>query len=201
MDTIAQRARQLADYIGALSDFTYVERQAAHGHMGATIAEAILQAGMRYHAQVVPRVRHIRKIYPEATTSAAFLEVLDRDTPETAIDIHGRKADYVRALTELLVAERVETEADLRAWLDDPGHVAQLLGVKGVGYKTVRFLRLLVGSSDDVAVDTRLRAFLRAAGVATDGYADTVAVVAGAAAILGVTQATLDASIWIYQGR
>jgi 3-methyladenine DNA glycosylase/8-oxoguanine DNA glycosylase len=201
MEAIDPRARQLADYIKAEADFTFIERQAAHQHMGATIAEAILQAGMRYRAQVVPRVRRIRHDYPEATTSSAFLAILDRNTPEQVINIHGRKAGYVRALTDLLVGEQVETEADLRTWLDDADHVALLLAITGVGNKTVSYLRLLLGCPDDVAVDTHLRAFLAAAGVTTAGYADAAAVVAGAAEILGVTQATLDVSIWAYQGR
>ncbi|MEI8167674.1 MAG: hypothetical protein WCG26_14930 [Chloroflexales bacterium] len=200
-DSVAQRAARLADYIRTLPDFMFVERQAAHGHMGATIAEATLQAGMRYHAQVVPRVAHILETYPEATTSKAFLAALDKDTPEAVIDIYGRKARYTYALTSLLATEGVRTEDELRGWLEDPEHVRLLLDVRGIGNKTVSYLRLLVGSPDAVAVDTRMRTFLGEADVPVNGYDDTVSIVTGAAKLLGVTPATLDVSIWRYAER
>ena len=196
-----QRTVALADYIRARPGFTFVERQPTHQHMGATIAEAILQSGMRYHAQVVPRVAAIIAAYPEATTSKAFLCVLVAHTPQKVIAINGRKAAYMLALTQFLAEAALATEADLRRWLEEAANAHKLLAIKGVGPKTISYLRLLVGSPTAVAVDTRLRAFLHKANIATTGYDDTVAVVVAAAALLGVTPATLDASIWLDADR
>lgn len=195
---VAERAAALAAYIRGLDDFTVVERQAPHGHMGATIAEAVLQAGMRYEAQVAPRVRRILRDFPEATTSTRFLAALG-DDPGVVVGIRGRKAGYVRALAVFLAGEGLEEEAQLLAWLGEPGSTARLREIRGVGPKTVSYLRLLVGG-EEIAVDVRVRSFLAAAGVATDSYEDAAAVVAGAAAILGVAPSALDASIWRYVG-
>ena len=43
--------------------------------MGATITDAVLQAGLRYETVVWPRVQHVMTI-PEAATTSGFLAVL-----------------------------------------------------------------------------------------------------------------------------
>ena len=50
--TFDDEAAKLTAYINGLGDFGFVERGEPYGHMGATITDAILQAGMRYQVQV-----------------------------------------------------------------------------------------------------------------------------------------------------
>lgn len=61
---------RLAEYIRRLADFR-LERSPAgnYNHMGATITEMILQAGIDYRSVVVPRVQNILRRYPEAATA------------------------------------------------------------------------------------------------------------------------------------
>jgi hypothetical protein len=69
--------------------------------------------------------------------------------------------------------------------------------VKGVGPGTIDYLKLASGLQA-TAGGSRIEKFLEQAGLAVDDYADTNAVVARAAELLGVPVRKLDASIWHY---
>jgi endonuclease III len=189
----------LAAYISALSDFALVERGEPYNHMGATITDAILQAGMRYVAQVRPRIQRLLTEYPEAATTSDFQRLLVARTPEVIVGINGRKAVWVQQMTDFFVEQHVETEANLLTWLGDPAHEQALFQLKGVGLKTVNYLKLLVGLRDSVAVDTHVRAFLTAAGIVPSDDRAAGAIVAHAAVLMGVSATQLDASIWSYR--
>jgi hypothetical protein len=194
-------AARLAAYIQGLGNFAFVERGEPYGHMGATITDAILQAGMRYDAQVLPRVRRLLKEHPEAGTSSGFLRILADRTPEVVVGINGRKAAWVQQLTSFLVGKEIETEDQLRAWLAVSAHEQQLFALKGVGLKTVNYLKILVGIPESVAVDTHIRSFLASAGIYLTDDREAGRIVAEAAELLGISPAQLDASIWAYRAR
>lgn len=194
-------AAKLTAYIQSLGNLAFVERGESYGHMGATITDAILQAGMRYDAQVLPRVRRLLAEYPEADTSSGFLRILAERTPEVVVGINGRKAAWVQQLTSFLVTEQIETEEQLRAWLAVPEHEELLFALKGVGLKTVNYLKLLVGIPESVAVDTHIRSFLASASIILANDREAGRIVAEAATLLGVSAAQLDASIWVYRAR
>ncbi len=194
-------AAALTAYIRGLGDFVLIERGEPYGHMGATITDAILQAGMRYHVQVLPRARRLVEHHPEAATSSGFQRLLAQQTPEIVVGIQGRKAIWIQQMTDFFVERGIETTDDLRYWLSVAEQVDLLFQLKGVGLKTTNYLKLLAGLRDSVAVDTHIRAFLAAAGiVSTDDHA-AGALVAEAAAILNVSPAQLDASIWAYRAH
>jgi 3-methyladenine DNA glycosylase/8-oxoguanine DNA glycosylase len=100
-------------------------------------------------------------------------------------------------LTWFLVNQGIEMEADLQAWLDRPGNASLLLELRGVGPKTVDYVKMLVGLPA-VAVDRHVRAFVEEAGVSCRAYEDIGAVVECAAAELGVSAGALDVAIWTY---
>jgi endonuclease III len=130
-----------------------------------------------------------------------FHQLLAERTPEVVVGIDGRKAAWVRQLTDFLIAKEIETEDHLRAWLATPNHEQQLFALKDIGLKTVNYLKLLAGIQNSVAVDTHVRAFLAAAGIRPVDDRETGHIVAEAARLLGTSAAQLDASICVYRTR
>ena len=75
---IEKKAGILVDYIRSLKDFEIVkEIDGNYDHMGATITDAMLQAGTRYETVVRPRVQRMREQYPEARTLSEFIKIID----------------------------------------------------------------------------------------------------------------------------
>jgi len=208
-------AQRIAAYIGSLSDFEIVEDLALpYNHMGATITDAVLQAGLRYETVVWPRVQHVMEAYPEAATTSGFLAVRrERGGEEVVHWTHPEKLGRMEAVAELFIAEHVETESDLRVWLcgesagaDDAeaacrANVAKLAAVRGMGPKTIDYFRILCGEQDTAAVDVHLLRFLEQAGVQVSGYEQAREVIGEAAAELGISAARLDHSIWTYMSK
>ena len=65
---------RLAKYVRSLSDFRIYECiDGNYNHIGATIADAVLQTNNRYSTNVKPRVNRILKEYPEANTTTSVL--------------------------------------------------------------------------------------------------------------------------------
>ncbi len=200
----ADEAARTARFVETLDDFEMVEDLALpYHHMGATITDAALQAGLRYETVVWPRVQHVMTI-PEAATTSGFLAVLrERGGEEVVHWTHPEKLGRMQAVAELFAAESVETEADLHFWLCEDGdergaHIAKLAAVHGIGPKTIDYFKILCGEQDTAAIDMHLTRFLEQAGVRVTSYEQAREVIAGAAEELGVSPARLDHSIWTY---
>lgn len=189
---------QVANYVRSLTDFTMEPSPVGeHDHMGAIIAEAILQAGINYRNVVLPRVRKLRDDYPDARTTSGFAALLLRVGTAELLQYSGEKVERVEALTQLLLDEQVETKADLQVWLAHEGNLERLRELSGIGPKTVDYLQMLAGL-DTSAIDCHLALFLEQAGVAVTTYAERKAIIDAAADLLGVTRVELDYSIWKY---
>jgi len=207
-------ATQLADYVHTLVAFEMIEDlELPYNHMGATITDAVLQAGLRYETVVWPRVQHVMTI-PEAATTSGFLAVLrERGGEEVVHWTHAEKLGRMEAVAELFIAEGVETEADLHVWLcGGPAagdgadaacsvNIAKLAAVHGIGPKTIDYFKILCGEQDTAAIDMHLTRFLEQAGVRVTSYEQAREVIAGAAAELSVTAAQLDHSVWTYMSK
>lgn len=171
--------------------------------MGAVLADASLQAGVRYATTVLPRVRRLLAEWPDAVTTSALIQRLDDPTTPVASVLswksEGKKLSIFRALAGFLHAEGIETTSQLRESLADAAFRGQLRRIKGVGAKTVDYLSILTGSTDHAAVDSQLRAFARDAGVKATSYDDVRRAVLEAAAARGWAAGSLDAAIWAYQ--
>ena len=62
---------RLENYIRSLSDFQiYTQIGDNYGNIGATLADAVLQANNNYERNVRKRIDHIRKEYARATSLA-----------------------------------------------------------------------------------------------------------------------------------
>lgn len=196
-------AESLVRYIRAHPTFTIVtSMDGAYAHMGATLTDAVLQAGVTYATVVRPRVHALRASHPEACTTSAFLALLEGENgPETHLRWRGgRKIATLLELTRLLVAEGVETEDQFRAWVAVPGNLDRLRRIKGIKDKTANYIEILLGKQS-VAVDRHLFRFLAEAGLPTSNYDEAHVLIRDAAVLLGVDVSLLDHSIWRYMSE
>jgi hypothetical protein len=196
------KARTLADYVRSLDGFVLVNyTDSNYGHMGATIADAILQAGAKYDAVVRPRIRRIRELYPEATTTSAFWRLLGEEGPKTVLSWRDDEKPYrVVELTKFFLGEGIETEEQLREWMESESNRPRLLRLSGVGPKTVDYIKILVGLQT-TAVDRHVHALLTEAGVETSSYEEAREVVNLAAYLLRIESALFDHSIWQFMSH
>jgi hypothetical protein len=76
--TLDEAAQQLAGFTQSLPDFrVYQEHEIdRYDHMGALIADAMLQVQRDYDSVVTPRTNRILRMWPEAKTVTAVLECL-----------------------------------------------------------------------------------------------------------------------------
>jgi hypothetical protein len=70
-------AEKLAHCVRSLPDFIMYETiDGNYNHIGATVADAVLQANLRYKTHVKPRVNRILAQYPESRTTSSVLTLL-----------------------------------------------------------------------------------------------------------------------------
>jgi hypothetical protein len=195
-------AEQLAGFVRGHPDFRIVtEMDGQYGHMGATLADAVLQAGVKYDSVVRPRIDRLRRDFPEANTTSAFEQLLRERGAAAVLQWNGgRKLETLAMLTGLLRSEGVETEEDFRAWITRAGNLARLREIKGIKDKTAHYIEILLGIQS-VAVDRHLFRFLDEAGLPTTNYEEAHILIRDAAAVLGVDASLLDHSIWRYMSR
>ncbi len=197
-----KEAEILAAYVRSRPDFKMFDSLGGcWAHMGATLADAVLQAGIHYESVVRPRVKKIKEKYPEAATTSGLAQVLARIGAAQFLNWkEGAKPERFRALVDLLLSNRIETEAELRVWLENPANLKRVQQVRGVKDKTAHYLHILVGG-ETVAIDMHLFDFLAEAGLPTKDFAVAHRIVVEAAALLGIQPSILDHSIWQYMSN
>jgi hypothetical protein len=195
-------AERIADYLRSLEGFTFVTPAPPRGHMGATIIDCLLQRGVNYDSVVLPRVEGLAADHPEAATTSGFSDLMGRIDLATLIDFRGEYAlGPVRELTALLVANGIESEEELRLWLEDADNRVALSRLSGIGLKTGEFIRLRCGAPDAIAIDRWILRLFESAHVDTRGYWQQHAVLTETAELLGVTPAVLEESVWSFFRR
>lgn len=195
------KALRLSCHLHRLEDFVVVHSiDAQYGHMGATIADAILQAGTSYDAVVRPRVNAIKK-NPETVTTSGFFRLIDKGGLKRVLCwSDDEKPNRVVGLTRFFLNEGIETERDLAQWLSVETNIPRLLGLRGVGPKTVDYLKILVGIQT-VAVDRYVFRLLKEASVHAADYEEAKEILNLAADIMGVGRALFDHSVWQYMSK
>lgn len=195
-------AEKLAQYVRSLPNFVvYKTIDGNYNHIGATVADAVLQANMRYATHVKPRVNRILTTYPEARTTTAVLRTLEAIGAKDFLSWRGEdRAERFSRVLALFASEHIETEADLRDWLSDSANLQKLRAIKGIGPKTVDYFKILVGISTS-AIDRHLINFLGLAGLAPCGYSEAQAVINAAADILSIDYAYFDHSVWQFMSK
>ena len=195
--SVVARALRFADYVRSLPGLDLVPFQPYEDHLGALLVDVALQRGINYQRVVVPRARRFMTEHPDARTTSTLSALLANSDPHLLLRWRGTAAiTTLAALTRLLLDEGVETISNLRAWVDLPGSRDKLLAVPNVGFKTASYVALLAGSPNAVPVDRHLRRHLERSGVRPGSYDDAVDVYRKAAALLGVSPATLEWSLF-----
>jgi hypothetical protein len=195
----SREPEQLAKYIRSLPGFVmHTQIDCNYGHVGATLADAVLQSNNNYELNVRHRITRIRKVYARETSLQDLIRLLQKITAQEFLNWNGtRKPETFLDLVDLLGREGVNTEGDLRKWLQREGSSAKLGDIRFVGPKTVDYLKILVGLSN-AAMDRHLLGFLERAGIGRLNYARGQEVVHRTADLMEVDRAHLDHSIWRY---
>jgi hypothetical protein len=195
----AMLVKYVKEYAIPCTDFEIVEAMSeSYDHMGATIADAMLQAGVNYKHVVWPRVRRLLENHPEARTTSGFLKLLTEVGPNNLLGWKGaEKPRRVLCVTRFFCRKGIETEADLRQWLEDSGNLETLKKLRGVGDKTADYFKILVGIQVS-APDRHLCNFLSEASITVDDYDETQQVIDKAADLMKVKRRRFDHSIWKY---
>jgi hypothetical protein len=190
-------ARRIADYATELgAEFDNVEVRPAYEHIGALLADSVLQAGLNYNSVVFPRVAAILKLFPELDRVSALNEMVLRGETSSFLNwTHAEKVGRFDALVCFMSRTGVEDVVDLRASLRDGGFVEAIREVRGVGPKTVDYMACLVGL-DSVAVDRHVRTFAKRVGVMEEDYDFLRSVFCYAADLLSVSRREFDAWVW-----
>src|SRR5579862_9257316 len=135
----------------------------SYKHMGATLADAVLQAGLNYNAVVRPRVLRFLQKFPEATTTSKVLDYVHALGAEQLLNWKDseKPARFV-AVANFFYVRSVETEECLKGWLQktDTDSQSELRQVRGIGPKTVDYLKMLV-CLPAVAVDRHIKLFVK----------------------------------------
>jgi len=200
MKDLQSDACVLADFIRNLNGFRMIEIvDPDYDHMGAMLADAVLQSGLNYQTVVSPRVQHILKTYPKATTLPLFQDIIEEHGAKHILQWNDcKKPSLLLRLMDFLAEQRISTIGDLNSWLRHSDSGAILQEIKGIGPKTADYLAILAGI-DIVAVDIHLKSFVHLAGIKQNDYESIKNVISCAADLLKVTRRTLDRSIWTYQ--
>jgi hypothetical protein len=190
-------ARQIADHADRLGvPRTGITSRPASDHVGAVLADAILQAGVNYQTVVRVRVERIHTQFPETAILSGVAKLIDREGAEFFLSWkHPTKIARFVSLTKLLVMQEIETAVELRDWLCLESARPSLLRLNGIGPKTCDYLSSLVGI-DCVAVDRHIVRFAADAGVHVSDYDCLKGAVSFAADLLGVGRRDFDAWIW-----
>jgi hypothetical protein len=190
-------ARLVADYARELgADTERQEVRPVYDHMGALLADSVLQAGLNYKSVVRPRVEAILSEYPDCDRTSELVRLVDCGRAASFLNWrHAEKVGRFEALVWFLKDNSIETVSDLELWLHRPAFVSLLREVRGVGPKTVDYMGCLVGL-DSFAVDRHVRTFARRVGVINDDYDFLKSVFCCAADLLSVSRRQFDAWVW-----
>jgi hypothetical protein len=190
----ARRVADFAEADGALGVASM--RRPTLEHMGAVVADAVLQAGLNYASVVRPRVIAILQNHPEAGRVSVLTKLVESRGVAAFLNwSHPTKLERFEQLVLFLARHSVETSGDLRACLGSSEFRVSLRTVNGVGLKTVDYLACLVGI-DSIAVDRHVRAYASRAGVDSKEYDFLREVFCSAADLLSISRRTFDGWVW-----
>ena len=199
MAVVGEHHERLADFIRALPNFTLCDKiDGDYDHVGATLADAVLQANNNYERNVRYRIDRIRKEYADYTTLSDLDRLLGQITLQEFLKWNGtRKPTTMLRLLDVLRDEGVDTEKDIRDWLEKDENRAKLLEIRFIGKKTVDYLGILVGRQA-AAMDRHLFEFLRRAEIPGCNYENAQTIIHQAADLMNMPRSHLDHSIWRY---
>jgi hypothetical protein len=202
LNTMLITVRKLVSYIKSLPDFQLVKPEipVPYGHMGATITDGMLQAGTTWKTVVKPRIERLLK-YPEAKRVTGFSELLNKEGASKLLNWKDpEKPSRIIEVIKLFLKEKIETEEDLRSWIQKDDNTLKLKKLRGIGNKTVDYFKILCGISTP-AIDRHLIGFIKRAGIKADSYFEAREILSKTAEQMGIESSLLDHSIWKYMSE
>jgi len=198
---------ELCDYVDKLANFIHhkalkpITQSEPYYHMGATITDSILQAGMNYKHVVYPRILKLLKNFPTYKTTSAFISLM-KDIPLTEL-VNWKNEEKLQRIINLswfLFNNNIENEDQFAIWLDTDKNIIQLKQIKGIGPKTVDYLRMLSGNQA-IAIDRHLFTFLKMAGILIRSYDEANLIYSKTSELLKISKNELDKKIWMYMSK
>jgi len=192
-------ARKIANYIRTLTDLDWEESEyTRYQHMGAVLSDAGLQSGLNYRTVVYPRIDKVLRCWPEADTTSKFLQTSSKWGLDYMLNwSHPEKPRRILDMASFLVNQGIETEAELKTWLNSFKNRTFIQQVKGVGPKTVDYLYKLVGG-EAIPIDRHLKNFASLAGINNSSYSDMEITFRYTADLLEMNYSAFDKMIWNY---
>jgi hypothetical protein len=169
-----------------------------YDHIGALLADVVLQPGLNYEHVVWPRIRRILVRFATYDSSSEFLALLLTLGPSEVVNWRGAvKPARLLAWTSHLVEQEVDNVPQLAEYLAQPP--ASLQGLPGMGPKSLAYLRLLSGLSD-FPIDRRFIRVFAVLGCGLSGVEEMQAALHRAARLLDVEPRALERTIWTNAG-
>lgn len=170
-------------------------------HIGALLADCVLQAGLNYRHVVEPRVKRLKALYPYATRVSIFADLLEDVGAEEVLEWrHPEKPRRLDRMVHALTVHQIETTIDLGHWLVTGTGRDVLALVNGVGPKTLDYMQILCGHPT-CAVDRHVVAFMKDAGITPRDYQHAHALFSACAEALRVSPDQLDSAVWRLQSH
>ncbi|MDR5803735.1 hypothetical protein [Caballeronia sp. LZ001] len=190
-------ARRIADHArGEGAFFDGQPLRATCEHLGAVLADSVLQAGLNYATVVRPRVQAILRTYPNLKSVSSVISMIRAGETGSFLNWrHHEKVNRFEALVAFLDAGGIEDVNDLRRRLMSEQFCESIQSVNGIGPKTVDYMACLVGI-DSIAVDRHVRTFAKVAGVKNDDYYFLRKTFCCAADLLALPRREFDAWLW-----
>jgi hypothetical protein len=114
LDTLAF-ARQVANYAEALGVSNIVgSYRGASNHLGAVLADCVLQAGLNYRTVVKARIERIIYLFPEATTLAGTTELVERGAVSDFL--MWKHSEKIERFIRLVISDKLRRMLLLGIW-------------------------------------------------------------------------------------
>lgn len=194
---ILKSARILANY--AKEQGLKMDEHASrptYDHMGAILADSVLQAGVNYSNVVKPRVEAILSTYSDKKSTLDLEQLLlDEGSKKLLNWSHTTKLSRFENLVSYMLSNGVLTSDDLKGKLLDDNFCTNLQSLNGIGPKTIDYMKCLVGI-DSIAVDRHIRNFAKDAGIERNDYVFLKDVFCSAADLLSISRRAFDSWVW-----
>jgi len=165
-------------------------------HLGAVLADAILQSGINYRGVVEPRVKRIALEYPKATKLRVIIEIIyQKEISQFLLWKGETKIRRFCDLVGFLYSHKLDSIEDVRRWVKCERNSESLLEIPGVGRKTVDYLRAKLGIPS-IPIDRHLLRFACYCEVGFSDYKEASYVFSNVSQKLNVDLDTFDLSLW-----
>lgn len=190
-------ARKIADFATAEGiEIRALRRRVTYNHLGAVLADAILQAGLNYTTVVLPRINNILQNHSDATSSSALLDIVINNKTSSFLQwSHPEKILRFNNLVHCIDHYKINDINTLKIRLEQNQFQSCLLNIHGIGPKTVDYMGCLIGV-ESIAVDRHIRTFAKLVDIHENDYNYLKKIFCFAADLLSISRRDFDAWVW-----